>query len=284
MKNQVTNNSRRDFLKESLLLGGSILFLPTAFAHTVAETLPGRLSRQIMIDQAIALAIESPQAGQQLKELLMPDLHQHLSGNVARIGWTFPMQKERIMQLIETAKADYTSANPSEYALEKAALALGAVAAWPIVQLKPATNEEAALYQDAAMLKHLNGKQPAEKIKGKAEDLALLFKEMVPRAHTRMHTLIPDDDDAQAWILRVDKWRSNNDVYFNQLATAYMNPDKKLVKKYVVDTNFYKPDLKNCESMGAIKTGEKYILFVKKYLDGKLSKVEIESLLMSSIK
>lgn len=279
MKNQVINNSRRDFLKESILLGGSIMFLPTAFANTSAETLPGRLSRQIMIDQAIAGAIESPRASQQLKELLKSDLHKHLPGNVARIGWTFPMQKGRIMQLIETAKADYNNSNPSEYAREKVALALGAVAAWPIMQLKPVTNEEAALYQDAAMLKHLNGKQPAEKIIGKAEDLALLFKEMIPRTHTRMHTSIPDDDDPQGWILRVNEWRSNNDVYFNQLAKAYINPDEKLVKKYVVDTNFYKPGDKNSNSMTSSSQGTDLILATMDHFAERSSQEKINSLM-----
>ncbi|MFW5760459.1 MAG: hypothetical protein ACOCXH_05725 [Cyclobacteriaceae bacterium] len=279
MKNQVTNNSRRDFLKESILLGGSIMFLPTAFANTSAETLPGRLVRQIMLDQAISQALASPKANDQHKKVLTADLYQHLPGNIARIGWTFPMQKDRIIQLLKAAKADYTGSDPSEFALEKVALSVGALAAWPIHQIKNATSSEAALYQDAAMLKHLNGKQPAEKIIGKAEDLALLFKEMIPRTHTRMHTSIPDDDDPQGWILRVNEWRRNTVAYFDQLALAYLNPDKEKVKKFVIDPKFYVAGDNNCVATKSIWQGSSLALATMDYFDNLINEEKIENLM-----
>jgi hypothetical protein len=48
------------------------------------------------------------------------------------------------------------------------------------------------------------------------------------------------------------------------------------MKKYVMDTNFYQVNSENCESMNAMKAGEKLVLQVKKYLDDELSISEIE--------
>ena len=96
--------------------------------------------------------------------------------------------------------------------------------------------EEKGIYYDAILLRELSaGSQKTVK----AEELESLFLQMMPRILTRFHTLIPDYDDVEGWIMRMADWRVNMENYFSQLARAYASPDAGKMKKYA--NTFYNP-------------------------------------------
>jgi hypothetical protein len=242
-----TQTSRRDFLQKSALLG-STLFFSNCFSLPVfgkeSGTIAGsRLAATAFTDDCFRLVSVSGQVPEIFRKVLIPNLNEHVPGNTARLARAIPNGKTYAVQILSLARSGLTGDQTAKFADEKLALALGLLAADAYRQgvSIPVKAPAAGVYLDAAILKDMNGKNPAETISGNPADLADLFAGMVPRMLTRMHTTIPDDDDAEQWILRVDQWRRDTQAYFNTLARTYMSPDRKKLEQWISGSRVYSP-------------------------------------------
>jgi len=72
-----------------------------------------------------------------------------------------------------------------------------------------------------------------------AEDL---FCAMWRRMLVRMHTFIPDDADAEAWLEKVAQTQQRLYVDLKRYAAAYASPDPDKWKRFITDANFYDKD------------------------------------------
>lgn len=66
-----------------------------------------------------------------------------------------------------------------------------------------------------------------------------LITMMLQRALLSFHTLIPDDSDIEPWIDRVAGLVQVRRNDLDRYVKAVLDPDPRLVKKYIVDTGFY---------------------------------------------
>ena len=87
---------------------------------------------------------------------------------------------------------------------------------------------EMSIYQDTYLLKTLAGTKAAQVA---YEDLNQLLKVMLPRAITRVHTLIPDSQNGPEWVVRMGQWRKENNDLMEQYARIYTQPDPAKVKE-----------------------------------------------------
>lgn len=236
---------RRDFIKKSSLIGFGLVCNSSLFQFSKYNIQPGikgsRISSSALLDDCFRLVSVSNEVPKQLKEMLKPNLYKHVPGNTARLGRTFPNDKESALELfylIKNAKEEEKTGNFSE---EKLALAIGVLAlvGYNIEMSAPQNQQQAGIYLDASILKDMSGKNPSDSIPGNPEDLADLLRGMGTRFLTRIHTTIPDEDDPEQWILRVDQWRRDLDQYYNSLAKVYMQPEKDKINQLLVKSNIY---------------------------------------------
>ncbi|AHM60262.1 hypothetical protein D770_10025 [Flammeovirgaceae bacterium 311] len=235
---QNLQEGRRGFLKTSALISGGMFFMPASFWQSAfmapAGPLGARLAPIAMADDVFGLVMGSMQMPADFRKALTTNLNEHLPGNTARLARNFPDAGGNAVALLKIGRESMESKD--ELGEEKLGLALGAIAYNAVNNSLAAckskqqgSKPDAGVYLDAAVLKAMNGMEPGQQLGGDSTALSSLFKEMVPRVLTRFHTLIPDDDDAQNWVLRVYSWRNEMDSYFDELAKAYMQPDQKKI-------------------------------------------------------
>ncbi len=239
-------DGRRTFLKKSALLGAGLIISPlfshVAFGNT-APSAGSRMASTSFLDDCFRIVSVSNEIGAPIKAALESNIYKHVPGNTARLGRTFPSAIQHATSLMVVVKKNLRENKESNFADEKMAFSLGVLAQIGLDKnLGSALNKsETGIYLDAAILKDMNGMNPGDLIKGSYEELADLFRGMSPRFLTRIHTSIPDDEDAENWILRVDQWRRDLDRYYDELAQVYLNPDKNKYNSLIVRPGLYNP-------------------------------------------
>ena len=104
--------------------------------------------------------------------------------------------------------------------------------------------DDRALYHDVTLLHALHDSEPVPPADPSAsvDELARLLQMMYLRTYIRMHTIDPDFDEVEPWILRLVAWHRDLEPLTRRYARAYLQPDPALVRRYVEEPGFYNPD------------------------------------------
>jgi len=221
-----------------------------------------RLTSFAILDDVIALATNSSLVPAKTKGYVHSDFQLATPGNLSRMSWLVRASEQQVTNVIKREKAkaekmwDEMSVEELSIrrnkALEEQARIEGKVAlmmGWfmskgireilePVWSAAGDSAGEMAVYQDMFVLKQLAEKSPTECI----EDIENLFLQMHPRMMTRVHTLIPDHDDAENWTVRITDWRDELKLLIERYARAYVQPEGDKIDRYVNNLEFYDPD------------------------------------------
>lgn len=91
-------------------------------------------------------------------------------------------------------------------------------------------------YLEACLIRNLIGEDIQRISK---EELTLFLRTMIAPMITRTHTLKPDPDKGDDWVVKLTNWKREQFVYLEKLADTVVAPDAKLEKTYVTKNNFY---------------------------------------------
>lgn len=221
----------------SPLISADILEKTKTFGHT------GRIAPTAFLDDCFRITLASDEIGISVKEALKSNIHQHLPGNTARLGRTFPVAIQHGASLIVLVKKKLSKYEDQNIANEMLAVGLGVLTKIGYEKsLEPIQDTtDAGVYLDAAILKDMNDMDPSEEINGNHDELADLLRSLSTRFLTRVHTVIPDDEDPENWILRLDQWRRDLDRYYTNVAKVYLHPDSEKYNRLVRQQNLYHP-------------------------------------------
>lgn len=241
------SENRRKFLIQ-LSLGGSALVLApallraaslqttnAAFAH-LRGLLPVAL-----VEDCFDLAFVLPELSTLTKTALAGDIDLKIPGNKGRLAPSLTLKMEALPEVLKKIKEPAEEAKSIQ--ADKLSFLLGILTnnalldqLLPIYQQHPNDLREMSIYQDTYLLKTLAGDDATQV---KYEDLNQLLKVLLPRAITRVHTLIPDTQNGPNWVVRMGKWRKENNDLMEQYARIYTQPESAKEKKYVRDVNLY---------------------------------------------
>ncbi|MFW6310441.1 MAG: hypothetical protein ACOC1D_04995 [Prolixibacteraceae bacterium] len=247
------NIDRRNFIKQGALGSAGILL-----GSSMAANAAGFFSRQginnnglgglvpvSVIEDTNLLLLRSGNFKEHAGFALASDLHTRPAapGNKGRIASVLPVQDKKLLQLLRIIRDDKKLTNR----VEKIAIAFGWIChnaaarhIKPVYGNNPAAEEilEIQSYHDAQLIKEISGIKVSAKVN--EEYIASLFNEMLPRAATRVHTLIPASDGPE-WVNRITDWRVENKSYLENLAKIIVRPENSKKVKYVDSPNFYAP-------------------------------------------
>ena len=248
--------NRRDFLTRTAVAGvGLTLGLPafarnaSSFAFTANALATGtHLTPLLLLEDALRLALVNPAINADLKTALIA--HQaFMQSSGALTG-----NKHDVMALLATvrdgwAERDGLKVKNHEVHGDMFSSKLAFAAGWltqraaraALYDAHDADLNDRMLYHDVTLLHALHESEPLEPTEATAsvEDLAQLFQLMYLRAYIRMHTIDPDFDDPEGWILRVVKRNRDLESLAQRYAAAYLQPDPAKLQRYVEAPNFY---------------------------------------------
>ncbi len=243
--------NRRDFIARSTAAGiGLSLGLPrlSAVALTARALYAGtQLAPLLLTEDALRLALLDPSMGGEFKAVLIKHkaflqscgAYRGPEGNVLELikelrdGWS---TRDRLKVENHTASGDMYE--------PKLAFAAGWMTrSAALFELYGGTDpglDEKTLYQDVALLHALRESEPTKSAgDASVSQLAHLIQMMHLRTYVRMHTIDPDFDDPEGWILRVVRRNEELENLSKQFASVYLEPDAALMAKYVEEPNFY---------------------------------------------
>jgi hypothetical protein len=243
--------NRRNFFKQSalgsagIILGGSMLNARDMFAAAKASlnTGIGGLVPVSIIEDANLLVMRITKFKGDADFALVSDLHTRPAapGNKGRLASLLPVQDKKLMELLNNIKQKSDLKNR----IEKIAIANGWICnnatfkyLKPVYGSNPSPDKimDVQAYHDAQLLTEISDLQITGEVK--EEYLAALFNEVIPRASTRVHTLIPAED-GHDWVNRMTDWRKMNKSYLDTLAELMVSPDLSKKQTYVNGPNFY---------------------------------------------
>jgi len=243
--------NRRSFIKQGaiggtgIMIGGSFINTQSLFGASPMNLKNGigGLVPVSLIEGANLLVLRAGVLKKPASFALTSDLHNRPAapGNKGRIAGVLPVNDVRLVSLLKVLRDDKETSNY----VEKTALAFGWIcnnAIYNKVKNIYAEHEnpdqilEVQLYHDAEMLKDILNVRNNSNLK--EEHLGAFFNEILPRATTRVHTMIPADD-GQDWVNRMTNWRRLNTQYLNTLAKVIVEPESQKLETYVVNPNFY---------------------------------------------
>ncbi len=101
--------------------------------------------------------------------------------------------------------------------------------------------DDRALYHDVTLLHAMHQSEPVEPFGATAsvDALAQLLQMMYLRTYMRMHTIDPDFDDVEDWILRLVRRSRDLESLTQRYAAAYLQPEAAKLRRYVEVPNFY---------------------------------------------
>ncbi len=259
---------RRDFLRILAASNAGSAFLTNMSlagslgVHGKQISPPNRLTSFALLDDVVELATNSSLVPANTKGYIHSDFQLAIPGNLSRMGGLVRASEQQVINVIKREKSEAgkmwdqmgvedLSMRRSK-ALEKHVKTEGKVAlmmGWfmskgirevlePVWSAADDSAGEMAVYQDMYVLRQLAEKSPARSI----EDVEDLFLQMNPRMITRIHTLIPDFDDAENWTVRITDWRDEIKLLIESYARAYVRPEGNKINRYVRDLGFYDPD------------------------------------------
>ena len=259
---------RRDFLKTLAVSSAGSAFLTNLLlaenlrVHGIQVSPRNRLTSFALLDDVVELAMTSSLVPANTRGYVDSAFQLAIPGNLSRMGWLVRASEQQVTNVIkrEKSKAEKMWAEMSGEDLSirrsevleeqvkierKVALMMG----WfmskgirgilePVWSAAGDSAGEMAVYQDMFLLKQLAEKSPTESI----EDIEGLFLQVHPRMITRIHTLIPDHDDAENWTIRITDWRDEVKLLIERYARAYVQPEGNKINRYVHNLEFYDPD------------------------------------------
>ena len=242
-----TTSHRRDFLKISALLGAGTVLLgrvPLLATPAPARGRLGTLTALALADDTLWLARRAPALVPALQESLVFGINvfEPLPGNAAFFGQLMPAKLADVVDLLSEARDRWPNRSADDHLDLKLALITG----WLVqrageyvigpVLAQTADPAEASTYQDAAIVRARSAHRSGQATEA---EVAALLREMVPRTLTRFHTLIPDYDDAEGWVLRLQEWRTAHADMIERYARAFADTRSDQYRRYVVEPNFY---------------------------------------------
>lgn len=251
--------NRRNFLAHTALAGaGLAIGLPSltreAFALTfTADPLAAgtHLTPILVVDDALRLSLLNLSLNDDLKAAMISNqAFYQSSGTLAR-------NASDLIVLLGTIRdqwggRDKMKVTRHEYNGDMLESKLAFVAGWFAHQAaqhqiygnnRHEGIDEKALYHDITLCRSIYQSEPVAK-KSKqptVDELAQLLQQMYTRTYVRMHTIDPDFDDVENWIVRYVKWSEDTKALTEQYANAYLNPDPEKLQMYVKEPGFYDP-------------------------------------------
>ena len=250
--------NRRDFLTRTAAVGaGLTLGLPAFGRSTPSFTLTAEalaagthLTPFLVVNDALHLTLLNPTISADLKAAMIA--HQgflHASGALAR-------DKRDVVALLATIRDGWATRDGQKVERHvahgdmldsKLAFAAGWMAnqaAWETLYSDAGRTgdlDDRAVYHDVTLLHALAQGEPVAPSGAtpSVDDLTQLFQLMYLRTYMRMHTIDPDFDDVEAWILRVVRLNSDLEALTRRYAEAYLQPDAAKLSRYVETPNFY---------------------------------------------
>ncbi len=194
-----------------------------------------------LVEDCFDLAFVLPELSTLTKTALAGDIDLKIPGNKGRLAPSLTLKMEVLPDVLRKIKKPAEEAKSMQ--ADKLSFLLGILTnnalrdqLQPVYEQYADSVQELSIYQDTALLRALAGPTATSV---KYEDLDQLLKVMLPRAITRVHTLIPDSQDGPEWVVRMGQWRQENHDLMEQYARIYTQPNSEKEKKYVQDTNLY---------------------------------------------
>ncbi len=248
--------SRRSFLELSATIGAGLLLPPLAFGqegrsgqNTSAPQASQYLSPVWLLHSVSRLSVGSRFVNASLKYVLSPDIRQLAPGNAYLTGAAMPFGLEDLAEELQRRVEAWKTGAQHYAEAQQLAVLIGAIVfrkMQPHLKQAYFPGEAGAsgvpacqVYQDAFLLRTwLTKNQPFDR--QSASQLHSLFRQMLPRAFTRFHTLMPDEGDGAAWVMNLARWRQQTDRYFGELSAALAEPVPEKAKRYVHGPDFYR--------------------------------------------
>ena len=241
---------RRRFLTQLSLSGTALTVAPALLrAASLPPSSAGPFRVRGLLPVALTedcfdLAFVMPELSDLTKTALAGDIDLKIPGNKGRLAPSLRLKMEALPDVLKKIKEPVQEAKSIQ--ADKLSFLLGILSnnalrdqLHPVYEQYPNDAQELSIYQDTYLLKTLAGNNASPV---KYDDLNQLLKVMLPRAITRVHTLIPDSQNGEAWVVRMGEWRKENNDLMEQYARIYTQPDPAKVKQYVRDANFYAVD------------------------------------------
>ncbi len=258
---------RRQFLAALSISAAGAAFLPGCAPQNSCGTKrrpssSGELTLVCLAYDAVTLAPLAFDLSTDFKNALAADMNAPSAGDFSHIGGLVRASDKQMIALLQ----EIAEQPGDETRNKKLALALG----WLIARagrkhLEPLYIREAErdrqtppdiiIYHDAVLMRELYGKE-ALPDEVSAPEVENLFLEMLPRMITRTHTLTPDYEDGERWVLRIMAWRVRTISMLRRYGRAYHSPDPQKVHAYVVQPNFYDRSDDLLQNVRAIQHGE----------------------------
>ncbi len=244
--------NRRTFIKQGLAAGTGLALFPYLTSFKNSNTMPGQYHPDGLVPFSImddvSECIQNHGSMDTLiKEALKIDLYHEIPSNFSRMGLALKPKPTVIKKYMQDVTDNKDLIREDEFQSKKMAFTLGwlithainttfAPVCTPVAKDDPQTYLEMQLYQDAFLINHLSGHKPKN---SNTEDLTSLFMAMFPRMIGRIHTLKPDVDDGNNWVLRMTEYRKKNKENLERLAKIVSQPDEKKQIKYVSQFPLY---------------------------------------------
>lgn len=248
--------SRRLFLELSATIGAGLLLPPLAFGqearggqNTSAPQASLYLSPVWLLHSVSRLSVGSRFVNASLKYVLRPDIRQLAPGNAYLTGAAMPFGLEALAEELQRRVEAWKTGAQHYAQAQQLAVLIGAVICRKIQthleaaqfpdEIGPSGVPASQVYQDAFILRTwLTNHSPFAS--PSAGQLHSLFRQMLPRAFTRFHTLMPDEGDGAAWVMNLARWRQQTDQYLGELAAAVVQPRSEKTARYVHQPGFIK--------------------------------------------
>lgn len=251
--------NRRHFLTHTAAAGaGLALGLPalarsaSSFARAADALAAGtHLTPLLLVDDAVRLTLVNPSISGDLKTAMIE--HQAF----ARVSGALSRSEQDVVALLTTirdgwATRDGLPVENHEVHGDMLEPKLAVAAGWLAHRAAQQTiygdaavtlDDDRAVYHDVTLLQAVHQSEPvaSPETTVSVEALAQLFQMMYLRTYMRMHTIDPDFDDVEGWILRVVQWNNDLEPLTRRYAEAYVQPDAAKVRRYVQAPNFYAP-------------------------------------------
>jgi len=237
MSDSYKGQNRRDFIKNSAILGAVIAMNPLKLVPfnelKIGEwpAIKERITPIAVIQDTVSLLSRESRLGHVITEAL------HEESNLVFCGSTFERGKKyfsEVLKLIQSAEYG------DETRYQKAAVLTG----WLIYRELPAiitplykqeTSEKGSMYRDTAILKYKTEIQSG----ANQEEMEDILKLMWHRVASRMHTLTPDKEEWETWVADFADWYHQDRKSMEDFAELLKRENSREWNRYVQKTNFF---------------------------------------------
>lgn len=249
--------NRRDFLTHTALAGAGIAIgLPAAARDAFSVAMAAsplaagaHLTPILAVDDALRLSLLDRALNEDVKAVMIAHHGFYQSSGV------LAREEDDVLTLLGTirekwAGRDRLPVERHEYNGDMLEPKLAFVTGWLAHQAvqqhiygdeaHPGIDEK-AVYHDVTLCHSIFKSEPVSQDARKptVDELAHLLEMMYLRTYVRMHTIDPDFDDVENWIIRYVKWSEDTRALTRNYARAYLEPDAEKVQRYVNRPNFY---------------------------------------------